>query len=582
MTDAASGRPSWESTFPGRMDWEMRCLQYYGATEIRPNQERLHQGALELDFKWPLRGKHISLRAVFPDAYDEMRPHVFLREPIETWPDRHVAPTDGNICLLGRDTAQWRPNDGLGGLLYSQLETALYGMGPEDPQGEPAEFWWNGTSITLQNRSYCLVDSGWNLQDAKNGTLELVVVVDRIKGQPKAMPRIRAVVRRVRGRDKSELAAWSTALTNDYKNAITFGVPWKKLDATAYPKGDLVVLLTGLLADVPPTTPKRVGDWWLRPFALAHPIELTEDKGKKGDGWIIGLDIAGRPHDFSSKKFRRLILPIYRAGKTDLGFRVPAFGVLAEKKIAVIGTGALGAPTAIELARNGVRELRLLDHDTVEPGNSVRWPLGAAAWGSSKVHAIKEHLASHYPGCEVIDIDHALGNMGRDRLTDSEAIRKALTGVDLVIDASASFGVNRLIWRHCRNAGLPLVRLGATPNVAGGTVSYHGPGGGCPVCIDPAREKKQVPVPPGHDDRSSLVQPPACGERTFRGAAYDLQELSLQAVRIAVEVLSIPKKGSVVYTLSLRDEAGGQIPPKWDVSVLDQQPDCPCQASVTA
>jgi molybdopterin/thiamine biosynthesis adenylyltransferase len=244
----------------------------------------------------------------------------------------------------------------------------------------------------------------------------------------------------------------------------------------------------------------------------------------------------------------------------------------------LIGTGALGAPIAIELARNGVSEQRLLDHDQVEPGNSIRWPLGADAWGKHKVLALKQHIELQYPGCQVVPLVHQLGGP-QDVQTDDESLEKMLQGADLVIDASASHGINRLLWDHCQRERLPLVRLGATPNVAGGTVVLHMPDGGCPVCLQWHREEAHpsIPSPPGADS-VDLIQPPGCGERTFRGADYDLQELSLQAVRVVVGALSADKGKveSMAYTLALQDSLGSSIPPAWETSALPPHPKCSC------
>ncbi|MCA6115261.1 ThiF family adenylyltransferase [Bradyrhizobium sp. WSM 1738] len=98
-----------------------------------------------------------------------------------------------------------------------------------------------------------------------------------------------------------------------------------------------------------------------------------------------------------------------RAGPSDLTSRAPQASALFNKKVCVIGTGAIGAPVAIDLARNGIKELRLLDSDIMEPGNSVRWPLGASAWGRSKVEALDAFIKSEFPYCDVHIIKASTG-----------------------------------------------------------------------------------------------------------------------------------------------------------------------------
>lgn len=569
--------PPWERKFPGRFDWEIRALESK-ATRLAKTVKR---GILQVDFDWPVGEVRVNLRAIYPTAFPYLRPHVLLQGNPADWPDRHVAPMDGIVCLLGRDTAQWRPNDTLADLLELQLESALRGTGAEDPQGEPAEVWWNGLG---KPGNFCLVDSGWDLRNAESGTLVLRVAVDRVADDPRQptqfSPRVRIAIMAVRNEKGEVIANWTAPLPADLLAGKECYAAWKRLDSTLLPKGNPVLALQQVRQRLGRNnTTSTIGHGLgARFFAFFHPTELTDKE--VGDGWIVGMDVGPLRHfnQRGNKQVKTEVVPIYRAGKRDIGERVPAVGALAGKRIALIGTGALGAPLAIELARNGASELRLLDHDQVEPGNSIRWPLGAAAWGKYKVLALKQHIDQHYSGCEVVPFVHQLGGP-QDMQTDDEALEKILRGADLIIDASASHGINRLLWDHGRRVGIPLVRLGATPNVTGGTVVLHTPNGGCPVCLQCHRDEAHPSIPsPPEADSVDLIQPPGCAERTFRGADYDLQELSLQAMRVAVGVLSADKTQlePVVYTLAMRDSCGGIIPPAWETSALPPHPQCPC------
>lgn len=570
--------PSWERKFPGRMDWEIHALESK-ATRLT---KAIRRGILQVEFDWPAGEGRVDLRAIYPTAFPYLRPHVLLLSNPADWPDRHVAPTDGNICLLGRDTAQWRPNDTLADLLDSQLESALRGTGAEDPQGEPAEVWWNGLG---KPGNFCLVDSSWDLHSAQGGTLVLRVAVDRVANDPRQPNqfslRTRIAITAVRNEKGEVIASWIAPLPADLADGKVCYAPWKRLDSTLLPKGNpALVLQQARHAGLGKNNTASPIDHGLgaRFFAFVHPTELTERE--VGDGWIVGMDVGPLRHfnQRGNKQVTTHVIPIYRAGKRDIGERVPAVDALNGKRIAVIGTGALGAPLAIELARNGASELRLLDHDQVEPGNSIRWPLGAAAWGKYKVLALKQHIDQHYPGCQVEPFVHQLGGP-QELQTDDEVLEKILRGVDLIIDASASHGINRLLWDHSQRAGIPLVRLGATPDVTGGTIVLHTPDGGCPVCLQWHRDEAHasIPSPPGADS-TDLIQPSGCAERTFRGADYDLQELSLQAMRIAARVLSEDetRSESTVYTLAMRDAHGGAIPPAWETSALPPHHYCPC------
>ena len=572
--------PAWECLFPGYMRWELDCLSGQ-ARAVKVDSERLAQGILEVAFEWPLRGQWIPLRAHFQSTHPYVRPQVFLMTPPEQWPERHVAPDTGNICLLGRDSAQWQPEWSLAELLDRQLEGALFGVGDEDPQGEPAEVWWNQVGQTQLNASYCLFDSDWDLSGAMSGELELVVLFEppAPRGAFPQGPRVRAYVRRVLDKAGATIAEWTEPFPAQLAHGRLIRAPWHRLDNVLLPHpghGSAIGKLRTEHFGKPGHPETYPGDIQIRFFAFLYPIEL--DDTRKGDGWFIALEWGPR------RAFRLApgnapkgaVVPTLRAGRSDMGVRVPAVATFRGCKVLVIGTGALGAPIAIGLARNGVQRLTLVDFDTVEPGNSVRWPLGAPAWGKSKVFSLKEHIENQFPGCTVDARSHALGIGGET--SDDQLLAEALKDAALVIDASASYSVSRLIWDRSQRVRVPMLQLGATPEVRGGSVVHYPVGGPCIVCLEYARSAGTVDEEPQGAGSDARVQPVGCAERTFVGADYDLQELSLQAVRQAVSVVAGVLNTSVVDTLQLTGPDDCSSPPRWQRQDLPVHSGCSCQA----
>jgi molybdopterin/thiamine biosynthesis adenylyltransferase len=573
-------RPGWDRRFPGRLDWELERLNAQGRN-VDINDAKLAEGTVEVDLEWPVRGQWVPVRGTFPDTYPDTRPHVQLLTDRDTWPMRHISPLDGSLCLLGRNPRQWRADDGLAGLLMTQLETTLHGGGREDPQAEPMEVWWNHAGLP---DSYCLVDSGWKLSTAEAGTFEAKLVVDAPRnraghaGGP--LPAFRMAITKVLT-IAGEVASWSGPLPAELQAARSFTFKWARAQTILVPGPAGAGKLTELRQLGAKFGPVVAGHGLLvRATGFIHPIELTE--GVEGDGWLIVMEW-GKHRDFTPTHGKHApmrapqsrTIAVFRAGPSDLEARVPALSALGGKKVALVGVGAIGAPIAIELARNGVAELRLLDHDIVEPGNSVRWPLGAASWGQPKVQAVREFLANHYPRCKVVPIQHMIGGLGRP---DDHALHELLDAADLLLDASASSTVNLILWRRCQEAGLPMIKVGATPEVRGGTVMALAVNGPCPTCLSIARAAKEVETPAGEDDPLRM-QPIGCAEPTFIGAGFDLQELSLQAVRVAVDVLRAGLATSQVYTLSLRDAADNVVPPTWSTQSIDIQDGCPSHIS---
>jgi sulfur carrier protein ThiS adenylyltransferase len=66
---------------------------------------------------------------------------------------------------------------------------------------------------------------------------------------------------------------------------------------------------------------------------------------------------------------------------------------LKSARVAIAGVGGLGSNIAMMLARLGVGELLLVDHDIVEPSNLNRQHYGISHLGMKKAEAMKDQLA---------------------------------------------------------------------------------------------------------------------------------------------------------------------------------------------
>lgn len=568
-------RPIWERSAPRRYDFEMHALTDVVGTSLRVDQEALAKGVLIVEFDWPLEGGPIPLRVTYPDSFPRLRPIVQLRGDRSTFPARHCSPIDGNLCLLGRDTRQWRQQWTLRKLLESQLQSALAGTGEEDHQGEPAEYWWNHYGL---RESYCLVDTSWTLGSVSNGTLLL-----RYRLRKADQVGVQAIVTEIRDATGTAIQNWSGAIPAGLEAEKEIIIPWIFINDTILPDGTAqsVSNLMGRFPTIPRFT--ELGSVSANWFAVLYKMEVGFQT--EGVGWLfpflLGPKRVFRPAKPGKREQapRVAVLPTYRAGEADLGIRVPAIEILRDKRIAVIGVGAVGAPVAVELARNGCCKLHLLDHDVVEPGNSIRWPLGTSAWGRRKTESLSAFIRREYPRTEVNEHPHAIGSFDSDRpeAGDESVFESILPDVDLVVDSTASYGVSTFLSDLCRRRGIPLVSLYASPPVEGGVVARFSPKSGCPTCLEFAYHAGTINRPPGFDSERGLQQPPGCAERTFTGASYDLQELSLQAVRLIVETLEASEgcEESVVQSLGLVID-GRRSPPIWRVDPLPRADECSC------
>ena len=125
---------------------------------------------------------------------------------------------------------------------------------------------------------------------------------------------------------------------------------------------------------------------------------------------------------------------------------------LSQKKIALIGLGAIGSALAETLVRGGLKKLTLWDGDLVESGNVCRSAYNITDIGNSKIKALACHLRRISPFCIVREIGYWLPSKyytGICKYTNGEfygninyksqaEFISALKDYDLIIDCTAS------------------------------------------------------------------------------------------------------------------------------------------------
>jgi adenylyltransferase/sulfurtransferase len=162
---------------------------------------------------------------------------------------------------------------------------------------------------------------------------------------------------------------------------------------------------------------------------------------------------------------------------------------LKNAKVALIGTGGLGAPLGMYLAAAGIGRIGLVDFDVVDFTNLQRQVIhGTKDVGRKKLDSAAETMQDINPFVEIDRHETAL---------TSENALQILKDYDIVVDGTDNFPTRYLVNDAC-------VLLGK-PNVYGSIFRFEGqasifayPGGPCYRCLYPE------PPPPG------LV--PSCAE----------------------------------------------------------------------
>jgi sulfur-carrier protein adenylyltransferase/sulfurtransferase len=280
------------------------------------------------------------------------------------------------------------------------------------------------------------------------------------------------------------------------------GENWTALIHEAAPVGGSTWKDNQIPATLPGAEPKEqdVGVWFKTDLAgpsIGQPNKLVRlkallagvgrDKFLATDGTspiegfqrsiagVLVVDRSGDPHLFVvlSGDDAYACAPV-RSDNTPVNVRSPESRGLNGKKIGIVGLGSVGSKIAISLARIGVRNFYLVDHDVLLPENLQRHALD---W-----HGITQH--------KVDSMAIAIGRVAADATVDvcrlniagqesnaavSGALDK-LTGCDLVVDATANPRVFNLLAAVARTAGHPMVWMEVFGGGMGGMVARSRPG----------------------------------------------------------------------------------------------------------
>jgi molybdopterin/thiamine biosynthesis adenylyltransferase len=123
---------------------------------------------------------------------------------------------------------------------------------------------------------------------------------------------------------------------------------------------------------------------------------------------------------------------------------------LADVRVTLCGTGALGSHLADNLARQGFRRLRVIDRDHVEEHNVGTQIYNEADVGAWKAEVLR-HRLFRAAGVEIEPIVKELSERNA---------RTLLKESDLVVDTFDNSASRRLVQEQCRALRLPCLHVG--------------------------------------------------------------------------------------------------------------------------
>jgi hypothetical protein len=589
-------RPWWEQ-FEGRLEWELGGGGGGGRGK-NPKTARIlasgvPDGKIVVKARFETSRGDLELFVHYPASFPFLRPLVVAPQLQLA---NHQNPFAKNLCLLDQDTRNWLPQQSAAAHIAEQLPklflavdgTAEERESNETSQAEP----FSAFIPNERNGAVFIPSQALGIDQAEQrGAIRLRLL------QPldaRANNGIRALLALVatspaRG-SKRRLAVAESELLATGAGTLDGRFLRVPLDAASPPAAPDAAAFADYAHTIDPEwaspTYKSVAGGDISVLGLVFSEEVV--RRDREDTWVFLIRTRARMPPRTGWQEASYLVKGQRLARVDLTARIPELRALEGKTVALAGVGALGGPLALELARAQLRELRLLDCDLVEIGNSVRWPLGLPAAGALKTATIGAFIRDNYPLVTVRPHHLQVGNPFDAR--ERTVLTEFLAGADLVISATAEYGIEHLISALTLDSGQRQVYAAAGRGYWGGLVARVVPGQtGCWTCLKLWHAQQgEGRIPAAASDPSQPPQPRGCAARASTGAAFDMLPIVAQAARVAAQTLvhdvdgGYPRAPGDVWRMTLRTKEGPLPAPNWETFLLPKHPDCfYCQPSTS-
>lgn len=557
----------WWQRFPDVLERERQGFVVSGMEAEFDTSVRIGQMVARTVYR--VGEREIRLDVIYPPEFPYFRPEIIAEG--ESF-SIHQGLIDKKLCMTGSRSGEWYQFKTAAALIQERMPDLLSDNDNKiehlDDQAAPVSSFFQYT-----HKSAIIVDGDWYLP---NGVFDATVKAsvslkdtgfDFIRGVVSEIRRRkdRSILRRMDERQGHNIlpvklscpiiVGQSPALLNDPKEQVQalsaiFPVaaqrPWVEL-ANEYGKFSACM------------------------FGISFKEEVKP--GVKGQGYQFFFIIKTR----NGEEIHRI--RAMRGGLNDIGTRVPQVRGLRHKTITLNGAGAIGSPAALEFARNGVGHLRINDPDYFDIATSPRWALGFPSTGGVKSVELLSFISVHHPRTAVSATGVCIGMA--DHGDSLEAYNKMMASMfgdtNIIVDMSAEIAVQNFLHDLSMEHGVPFVFASATSGAEGGLVGRFMPGSrkGCWYCMQCALHAEEgdptqkIPPPDISDDGAAF--PAGCTHPTFSGAGFDLQEVSLQTVRMTTQALLDDNTDSIVARLGF---TGKSRIPTWEEFEIVPRPEC--------
>ncbi|WP_278342934.1 HesA/MoeB/ThiF family protein [Parageobacillus thermoglucosidasius] len=294
--------------------------------------------------------------------------------------------------------------------------------------------------------------------------------------------------------------------------------------------------------DFPPLSTDRIKEW------LSNKgIKLM----KKSEQWILFVfnDEWGKANQYKPTWIAlRCVNGVFKwvrcyiVSQQDRNVRTPSGLTLSNKKVVIVGVGALGSLIATSLAQEGVGKITIFDHDIYEPGNSIRHQGKQQLFGLPKAFVVADRILELSP---LTNVSHKPFSVGRTQSIDEALVfLEELKSADLVVDSTAEHSVTHFINRLCVEFKKPFIVASVTNGAWSCEVIRYIPNiSGCWGCWNINYGNQ---IPPGAPV-TSMQFAPGCDQPTFIGGISDINIAAGLATKMIIETLINLKRPDILY-----------------------------------
>jgi molybdopterin/thiamine biosynthesis adenylyltransferase len=209
-----------------------------------------------------------------------------------------------------------------------------------------------------------------------------------------------------------------------------------------------------------------------------------------------------------------------------------SYALIKNRKVAIVGCGAVGAAVARLLAQSGVGEQIFVDVDSLSTANVSRHPLGMFRVGLNKATALKEQLQREFPH---LAFEHSFRN--RVESLSSKELEK-LASADLIVSAGIDFDGEAALDHWRRSLERPPAHLSTWTEafaVAGHAVLLYGRASILTGFDDEERPSFRLTDWP--DESGALIVEAGCGNSFQPHGVIDLHPTVGMAAGLALNTL---------------------------------------------